>query len=295
MTDVLILGAAGQLGNAIKRLDAGEHETVYADIAEVDLTDRQAATDFVRDRAPAWIINCAAYTAVDKAESERDLAFAINRDAVENIALAAGSARVVHISTDFVFSGEATEPYQPDDAPDPVNAYGESKLAGEQILRQVLPDASMIIRTAWLYALDGNNFVKTMLRLMAERDELSVVNDQFGSPTYATGLANAIWQLIDQDAFKPGICHWTDDGIISWHDFASAIQEEALNLGLLDKAIPVHPIETEDYPTPAKRPKYSALDSSRLQALSGVGPTHWREHLRQMLEGLRGDSSLRSE
>ncbi|MBD3649118.1 MAG: dTDP-4-dehydrorhamnose reductase [Pseudomonadales bacterium] len=289
MSDVLIVGAKGQLGKALKRLDTGKRETVYAGIEEVDLTDPEATAGFIEEQSPAWIINCAAYTAVDKAESEQDLAFAINRDAVANIADAAGDARVIHISTDFVFSGDAKRPYGPEDEPEPINVYGESKLAGEQVLRQTLPDSSMIIRTAWLYALDGNNFVKTMLRLMQEREALTIVNDQRGTPTYALGLAKVIWRIVQTGRFEPGIFHWADEGITSWHGFACAIQDGAFNHGLLEGRISLVGLPTSRYPQAAKRPEFSSLDSTKLQKLTGIKGTPWHVHLLEMLATLRAE------
>ena len=212
----------------------------------------------------------------------------MNVDGPRNIALAARDvgARLIHISTDFVFDGEAVEPYRTDSATKPVSVYGRTKKDGETAVLEVMPDRAAVIRTAWLYSKTGGNFVKTMLRLMAERDELSVVADQRGTPTWANSLAEAVWALVDVREFH-GVYHWTDAGECTWHEFAVAIQEEALSLGLLDRSIPIHPITTNDYPTAATRPRYSVLDCSATIADLGLQPAPWRVNLRRMLKGMK--------
>jgi len=280
---VLITGARGQLGRALIATAPSDVMPDATDLAELDITDAAAVEAHVAAFGPNLVINAAAYTAVDKAESEEAAAMRINAEAVDNLASAASAsgARLVHVSTDFVFDGRQSSPYAPDAAPNPLSAYGRTKLAGEQAAGA---DA-LIVRTAWVYAAEGGNFVRTMLRLMAERDRLRVVADQIGTPTFATGLAEAIWALAGQGA--RGIYHHTDSGAASWYDFAVAIQEEALTRGLLTRAVPIEPIATIDYPTPAQRPAYSVLDKRATSALIGVAP-HWRVRLRQMLEELNG-------
>jgi dTDP-4-dehydrorhamnose reductase len=276
----LITGANGQLGWSLQQTAPAEAELICTDVAELDICDAAAVDAFVAGHKPDLILNAAAYTAVDKAESEEALARRINADAVGNLAAAAKdhNARLVHVSTDFVFDGVSGVPYAPDAPTAPVSAYGRTKLVGEEAAG---PDA-LIVRTAWVYAPKGHNFVRTMLRLMAERDEVRVVADQIGTPTYAPDLAAALWALATKGI--TGIHHYTDSGAASWYDFAVAIQEEDCALGLLSRAVPVIPIATADYPTPATRPHYSVLDkSSTFAALGGAAP-HWRANLRLMLK-----------
>jgi dTDP-4-dehydrorhamnose reductase len=277
---VLILGAKGQLGNCLNDIEPEGFEVTYADIEECDLTDPDAVRDYIGDVDPKTIINCSAYTAVDKAEEEEALAYRINRDAVQYIADNCGQdRRLIHISTDFVFDGRKTTPYLPGDTPAPLGVYGASKLAGENAALNTIPEQVMVIRTAWLYSIYGVNFVKTMLRLMAEKDEISVVNDQRGSPTYAGGLAEVIWDVLVKDCFAAGIYHWTDAGNVSWHDFALAIQAEGRRLGILTRTIPVRAIPAENYPTAATRPLYSLLDSGKLLQQTGREGTPWHDNL----------------
>jgi dTDP-4-dehydrorhamnose reductase len=280
---VLVTGASGQLGRALIATAPADLAIEPTDLAELDITDTAAVQVHVSATRPQLIINAAAYTAVDKAESDEATAYRINSEAVGNLAQAAGTvgARLVHVSTDFVFDGRQGTPYAPDSVPNPLSAYGRTKLAGEQ----AAGDAALIVRTAWVYSAQGSNFVRTMLRLMAERDQLRVVADQIGTPTFATGLAEVIWALAAQGA--SGIYHHTDSGTASWYDFAVAIQEEALACGRLTRAVPIEPIATTEYPTPAVRPAYSVLDKRATSALVGIAP-HWRVQLRRMLEELRG-------
>ena len=234
---------------------------------------------------PNLLINAAAYTKVDAAEECAELADQINRAAVENLALAARkhAVRLIHISTDFVFDGEATCPYRPDAPTSPLNIYGKTKLAGELAAG---PDA-LIIRTGWLYSPYGNNFVATMLRLMREKTVLRVVDDQIGTPTNALSLARAIWDLAVTQL--KGVYHFSDSGTASWHNFAVAIMEEAMTLGLLEQEIAILPITADQYPTPAARPKFSVLDKSdTFEALGWVAP-HWRTELREVLKAIKTD------
>ncbi|MGC8853742.1 MAG: dTDP-4-dehydrorhamnose reductase [Halothiobacillaceae bacterium] len=291
---ILLVGAQGQVGWELQR-SGPEHVTLTAlDRNALDITQPRDVLRTVQDIQPHWIINAAAYTAVDQAEREPERAFAVNGDGARHLAEAARTvkARMIQISTDFVFDGQQSHPY----LPSPLEGegtgergnspllctYGASKRAGEMAVLKTLGDDALIIRTAWVYSSHGHNFVKTMLRLMRERDSLGIVADQIGSPTWARGLAHAIWQAIGKDI--TGIHHWTDAGVASWYDFACAIQDEALNLGLLEQSIPIRPIRTQDYPTPAKRPAYSVLDKTATwQALGIDTPTHWRIPLRAML------------
>lgn len=280
---VLITGAAGQLGRALLKTAPREVEILARD-TELDIRDLAALQTALRAFRPAVIGNAAAYTAVDRAESEREQAFAVNASGVENLARAAldCGARLVHISTDFVFDGRKSSPYLPGDDMRPVNVYGASKAEGENRLRALAGNAAVIIRTGWLYASEGQNFVKTMLRLMREKDHLDIIADQVGTPTWAQGLAEVIWKIANTSN-PTGTHHWSDAGVASWYDFAVAIQEEALAAGLLARAIPIRPITTAEYPLPAKRPAYSVLDKRSMMAVSGMTPTHWRVNLRRML------------
>jgi len=279
---VLIMGANGQLGRALQATAPAGAEIVALDRGALDIGDADAVAASVTSVAPDLIVNAAAYTAVDKAESDVAAALRINGEGPGHLAAAAvaAGARFVHVSTDFVFDGSSGTPYLPDHPTDPLGVYGASKLAGEQAARAACPEA-LIVRTAWVYGVTGHNFVRTMLRLMAEREEVRVVADQIGTPTFADGLARALWAL--DAAGARGTHHWTDSGAASWYDFAVAIQEEALVLGLLARAVPVVPIATSDFPTPARRPSYSVLDKSSAVALVGAPAPHWRVHLRDML------------
>ena len=287
--NVLIVGSKGQLGRALAATAPASASIVCHDVDTLDITDPDAIAAVVAQAWPDVLFNAAAYTAVDKAESEEPQALAVNATAVGHLALAArdAGARLVHVSTDFVFDGMAGVPYRPDSAPNPLSAYGRTKLAGEILAREGLGDAALIVRTAWVYAPTGGNFVRTMLRLMRERPEVRVVADQIGTPTYAPGLARALWALAEQGA--SGTHHYTDAGACSWYDFAVAIQEEAVAAGLLTKAVPVVPINTSDYPTPARRPPYSVLDKTSMFALLGAPTPHWRSNLRTMIDGIKTD------
>jgi dTDP-4-dehydrorhamnose reductase len=251
--------------------------------AELDISDAAAVSAVLGEIGPGTIINAAAYTAVDKAESEPDAAYAVNRDGAANLAKASRETgcRLVHLSTDFVFDGNRSSPYRPTDATNPLGVYGASKLAGEQAVLDILGDQALIVRTAWVYSGEGGNFVNTMLRLMGERESLRVVADQIGTPTWTRGLAEAIWRAAGLGL--RGIHHWTDAGVASWYDFAVAIQEEALAVGLLERSIDIHPIRAVDYPTPAMRPPYSVLDKTETWKALGYEAEHWRVALRRML------------
>ena len=288
---VMITGAAGQLGYELQRTAPGDCVLLPVDIDQLDLTDEDAVEGFIRTHRPATIINGAAYTAVDKAESEPAMAQKVNVTAAEALARAAHrhGARMIQISTDFVFGGATSRPWRPDDVTSPQSVYGTTKRDGESGVRAALGDRALVIRTAWLYSAHGGNFVKTMLRVMRERDDVRVIADQVGTPTWANSLARTLWAAVARPDVS-GTLHWTDAGVASWYDFAVAIQEEAIVRGLLDRAVPIYAIPTSAYPTPAVRPSYSVLDKSDTTRLLGAEPMHWRVNLRQMLDEVRDDA-----
>jgi dTDP-4-dehydrorhamnose reductase len=284
---VLILGAGGQVGRAVASCVPSGHQAVLKTRADLDILDEAAVNAALTATPVHWIVNAAAYTAVDRAEDEPEQAIAINQTAVGVLARAAARAhcRLLHLSTDFVFDGSANRAYLPSDRAAPLSVYGSSKLGGER--EAALAGANgIVLRTAWVYDASGSNFVLTMLRLMRERPALRVVCDQIGTPTWASGIAQAIWGLIDAGA-APGIYHWTDLGVASWYDFAVAIQEEALARGLLERAVPILPIASSQYPTRAKRPSFSVLNTESTRALVATPARHWRQNLRNMLDELR--------
>ena len=268
----LVTGCNGQLGTELRRLIP---DAIFTDRDELDITNATAVEQFVRDNNIDLVINCAAYTAVDRAEDDAELAEKINVDGPRNLAQSVG--KIIHISTDYVFDGTAHTPYTPDDETHPVSVYGRTKRAGEIA---VLDNAkcAMVIRTAWLYSAHGNNFVKTMRRLGAEKESLGVVCDQVGTPTWAADLAAAIVQIIPQmNEQNSGIYHFTDEGVCSWYDFATAIME------LSDLPCVVRPIMTAEYPTPAARPAYSVLDKNKIKKTFGIDIPHWKRSLEKCL------------
>lgn len=286
--NVLVTGADGQLGNELKKL-AGRlnlpFKFIFTDVSELDVTDRDQVANFIRDYSIPYIINCAAYTAVDKAETDIEKAYLVNEKAVENIAVAAGQegTKVIHISTDFVFDGRSEIPYTEDMEPNPLSVYGRSKLKGEEALRAVGGEW-MIIRTSWLYSEYGNNFVKTMIRLMNERDKLTIVDDQRGAPTYAADLAEMIIHILqytEENEWKTGIYHFSNRGETTWFGFA----EEIKRLAGIDKCEPV-PVTTEQYGAPAPRPAYSVMDLSKICAAFQVEIPEWREALSRCVDRL---------
>lgn len=280
--NVLLTGANGQLGRELQATCPAFVTLVATDRDTLDITDPVQINHLLATHQPDAIINAAAYTAVDKAESDVAAAYAINQYGAGHLAQAAAAhdSYLMHISTDFVFDGSQPVPYLPADTARPLGVYGASKLAGEQQIQEKLP-AACIVRTAWLYSVYGNNFVKTMLRLMRERDSLGVVCDQTGTPTWTGTVADTLWSLLEQRV--SGVWHCTDNGTASWYDFAVAIQEEALALGLLQRVVPIRPLRTAQYPTPAHRPAYSVLDRSRIEQQLGIALPHWRVSLRRML------------
>lgn len=288
--NILITGANGQLGNEMRVLSAQhtQHTYFFTDIAELDITSREAVNQFVTDNEIDIIVNCAAYTNVDKAEIDEDMAHKINALAVENLGLF--GARVIHISTDYVFSGEACVPYSETDPVAPRTAYGRTKREGEVLLQAVCPE-SIIIRTAWLYSTFGNNFVKTMLRLGQERESLGVVFDQIGSPTYAADLAVAIFAAINAPVWQAGVYHFTNEGVCSWYDFTHEIFARAqslLNKEAAEKvaACQLRSILSSEYQYQTPRPHYSVLNKAKIKRTFGIAIPHWTDALQVCLEKL---------
>jgi dTDP-4-dehydrorhamnose reductase len=273
---ILVTGANGQLGQEFRELapSFAQYDFIFLSKDELPVHDEARVNAFFTKHNPSWLINCAAYTAVDKAESEKEQAFIVNATATGVLATACrhNTCHFIHISTDYVFDGRANIPYKEDDPVDPQGVYGASKLEGEKIAMKANP-ASIIIRTSWVYSSFGKNFVKTMLKLMSERDVLNVVNDQLGSPTYAADLAEAIMKIIGRGPSQGGIYHYSNDGIISWYDFAVAIKE------LSGSNCTVNPIPTSQYPTPAKRPAYSVFDKTKIQEEFGIEVKEWKKSL----------------
>lgn len=287
--NALILGANGQLGRALLASVPAGTQAVALGRSELDLakpSDLQRSLDRIR---PEVLINAAAYTAVDQAETDHQQAHVVNAEAVQSIAQACAQRgiRLVHLSTDFVFDGCLARPYRPDDPVNPLSVYGASKLDGERRIAAQAGLHWLTIRTAWVYSATGRNFVLTMLRLIKERPQVRVVADQVGTPTSAASLAACVWAAAgSRDVF--GILHFTDAGVASWYDFAVAIYEEARALELIARDVAIMPIATEQYPTPARRPAYSVLDSRATRELLGLQPVHWRTNLRTVLKELAG-------
>ncbi|MGZ8511106.1 MAG: dTDP-4-dehydrorhamnose reductase [Chitinophagaceae bacterium] len=281
---IIVTGANGQLGMELQQLASSypHFEFVFATRQELPLDDPDAIYSYIVAQQPQYFINCAAYTAVDKAESEKELAYKVNAEAPGIIAGACkkNDVRLIHISTDYVFNGMGKTPYKEDDATDPVNLYGDSKLQGEKNVMKSDPDA-IIIRTAWVYSEFGKNFVKTMLRLLADKSHINVVSDQSGTPTYAADLAEAILDIISSQQWEAGIYHFSNEGQITWYDFAVAIKE------LTENPCIVNPILTSQYPTPAKRPFYSVLDKTKIRQTFGISPKDWKGSLAVCIEKLK--------
>ncbi|MCK8117561.1 dTDP-4-dehydrorhamnose reductase [Pseudoalteromonas sp. 2CM37A] len=296
---VLVTGKNGQLGNELAKLCPSNVELELFSSKELDVTNMAALNEVLITHSPDVVINAAAYTAVDKAEADIKQAYAVNEQGAANLATVCKTigAKLIHISTDFVFDGTKTTPYEANDITNPLSVYGASKLAGEQAVSNLLGSQAIIVRTAWVYSVFGGNFVKSMLNLMQQKQQLGIVADQVGTPTWAAGLANMLWALATQQNQKSGInstlnsnkttiLNWTDAGVASWFDFAVAIQELAIEKGLLSKAIPIRPIPATSYPTPAKRPAFSVLNKAQAEQLSGVQTIHWRSQLSDMLDEL---------
>lgn len=288
MKNILVTGAYGQLGNEVRILSANypEYNFMFTDVDSLDITDKNELIDFVTGNDIRYIINCAAYTAVDKAEDDTELCEKINAAAVKNLGLAAAEAGagIIHVSTDYVFDGTSCRPYTEDMPTKPCSVYGKTKLKGEKNLLKACPNA-IIIRTAWLYSPFGNNFVKTMIKLGSERESLNVIFDQVGTPTYALDLADAILkamdQTIDTDHDKGGVYHFSNEGVCSWYDFTIKIHEIA---GI--NTCKVNPIETKDYPTKAARPHYSVLNKTKIKQTFNITIPHWEASLKECIKEL---------
>lgn len=284
---VLITGANGQLGWELQRTAPPHHDVVALGHKELDVVVPSAVRAAVADHNPQLIINSAGYTAVDRAESEPELARRTNVDGPTHVAAAARDhgARLLHVSTDYVFDGAQGTPYRPDDSPHPLGCYGEAKRDGERRVLEAMGSQALVVRSSWIYSARGHNFVKTMLRVMDQDWQPRVIDDQVGTPTWAKDLARALWQMADLPEAQ-GLHHWSNAGVASWYDFAQAIADEALNLGLLAHDVTVVPIATEEYPSPARRPRYSVLDKRGTWELLGKPAPHWRRSLRAMLKEL---------
>lgn len=285
MAVILVTGADGQLGSELKELSGKYYgyDFIFTDIQNLDLTNPDQVIEFVRSNSPDWIINCAAYNLVDKAESEPDAAMKINSDAVRNItdAITGTACRFIHVSSDYVYEGNASAPYNEDSPVNPLSAYGRSKLAGEK--NAIAHTGSMVIRTSWLYSSYGKNFVKTILKYAAEKETMNVVFDQTGTPTYAADLAAVIMNIVsgvirNRFAFKPGIYNYSNEGVCSWYDFATEIVNEA---GLHCRIIP---ILSADFPQAAKRPSYSVMDKSKIKENYELTIPHWHDSLKRCMK-----------
>ncbi len=277
---ILVTGAGGQMGSELQLL-AGSYpqfQFLFTTRNELPVSVKKAVDEYFQKHQPAYCINCAAYTAVDKAESEKEEAFEVNANAVGHLAKASAQTgtRFLHISTDYVFDGSSVIPYREDHPTNPIGIYGLSKLKGEALCLLNNPEA-MIIRTAWVYSTYGSNFVKTMMRLMKERKEIGVVNDQTGSPTYAEDLAQAIMQIIVQEKWQPGIYHFANAGTTTWYGFATAIKL------LLQSDCKINPVTTAEYPTKAKRPSFSLLDTNKIRKTFGINIPEWKESLERCM------------
>ena len=283
MYNILVTGSKGQLGSDIKSLSKKfkDYKYFYTDINDLDISDIESIQKFVRNHKINIIINCAAYTSVDKAETELELANKVNHLGVKNLALVAKKyfCKLVHISTDYVFDGKKTTAYAEHDIPNPLSVYGKTKLAGEESLKTINPKNCIIIRTSWVYNKNGKNFVNTMLKLGQERDEISVVDDQFGSPTYAIDLAEIILQILPLIKNKKiTVFHYTNDGFCSWADFANEIFKISNTNCLVNR------VSSLDYPTQAVRPSFSVLDKSKIKEFFDIEIPSWEQSLTKMLK-----------
>lgn len=284
MKKIIVIGSHGQLGSELRELASQykDYQFFFFDKEHVDIVNKEEVDQKIDEIQPDFLVNCAAYTAVDKAEADASLAFAINSDAVRYLAEACtrNNVKFVHVSTDYVFDGKGTHPYKETDPVSPANVYGQSKLKGEEEAQKANPGV-IILRTAWVYSTYGANFVKTMLRLMQSKPEIGVVADQFGTPTNAADLADAIMQIIVGGKWVPGIYHFTNDGLITWYDFATEIKK------LSNASCTVNPITTAQYPTPAQRPQYSVLDKTKIQQTFGIKLKDWKASLEKCIEKMK--------
>lgn len=284
MGKTLVFGAAGQLGNCLKRVahDRGSDNLLYPNEQDADILNPDGLKALFEKEKPSFVINCAAYTAVDKAEDEVDLCRKINKDGAANLAVLCKEydATLIHVSTDFVFEGNKAVLLREEDETNPIGMYGLTKLEGEQAITEVL-EKYFILRTSWLYSEYGNNFVKTMLKLGGERDELNIIADQIGTPTYAIDLAGAILDITSSNSTAYGIYHYSNEGVTSWYDFAKGIFD------LSDTPVSVNPIPTSAYPTKAKRPAFSVMDKSKIKETLGINIPYWRDSLATCISRLK--------
>ncbi len=283
----LVLGGGGQVGRELRRTAPAGTTLAAPARAELDITSTAAIERVLDEFAPDVVLNAAAYTAVDRAESEPELAHSVNAIGAGIVAAAAAArgARLLHVSTDFVFDGSSSRPYRPSDATAPLGVYGASKLAGERAVLAGSDGTALVLRTSWVYSAHRSNFALTMLRLLEERGEVAVVADQIGSPTWAGSVAAALWLAARRPQVR-GIHHWTDAGVASWYDFAVAVRDLAVDASLLPARATVRPLRTEDFPTAARRPAFSVLDTFDTAAALGLAPTHWRRPLARVVEAI---------
>jgi len=285
---IWLIGNKGMLGQEVERLFKRKRLSYLGSDKEVDITNYPILKEFTKNIELAWIINCSGYTEVDKAEKEIEKAFLINRDGVRNISKIAieKQAKLIHFSTDYVFDGEKNRPlsYTEDEKTEPINLYGESKLAGEREIKENL-EKYFILRTAWLYGRDGKNFVSTMLKLFKGKEEIKVVSDQWGSPTYTVDLAEVILKIINNDSDKFSIYHFTNEGVTNWYEFAREIYRKSKKLGIIDsnKEVKIRAIETKEYPTPAQRPKWSLLSKEKIKRELNLEIRNWEDALTDFL------------
>ncbi len=284
---ILITGAGGQLGHETRLMLQNKGvDTFGIGRKDVDFSQPDQVAAYIASQRADWVINCAAYTQVDKAEDDAELAFRVNRDAAKAVAEGVQSyaGRLLHVSTDFIFDGNHSHPYREHESANPLGVYGQSKWEGEQAVQKILPDAT-ILRTAWVYGVHGNNFVKTILRLASEREELGIIDEQIGSPSWTFDISQAMFALIEKEC--SGIYHFTNEGVASWYDFALAAINEAKSLGFKLKVKHIKPIPASAYPTPAARPAYSVLSKEKIRGLLDYKIPHWQASLKIMLEELK--------
>lgn len=282
---IWLIGNKGMLGSDVELLLKENNLDYYGTDQDINITSISAIEQFIQGKSIRYIVNCSAYTNVDGAETEQEKAFAINADAVKNLVLAAEKIKAVliHISTDYIFNGKADTPYKEEDLAEPLSVYGESKLKGEQEIISNLKKY-FIIRTAWLYGKNGRNFVHTVLKLLQEKDELRIVNDQTGTPTYSKDLARIILLLIQKKSEQYGIYHYTNEGKTTWFKFAGRIYQLARRKGLINKEVKVMPIKTRDYPLPAQRPGYSVLSNDKITKVFGIDIRDWQDALEDFMK-----------
>ena len=284
---IWVVGSSGMLGKELCEYLANKNIAFIGTDKECDIADLQVLKNFVDGKDTKWIVNCSAYTAVDKAEDEHDAAFRINEVGAGNLTLIADTinAKIIHISTDYVFGGNGTAPYSEDDPVNPLGVYGRSKLAGELKVKENSKNY-FIIRTSWLYGKHGNNFVYTMLRLFNERESLNVVNDQRGCPTWTFNLAEAIYSFIKNDSDKYGVYHYSNSGETTWYDFSREIFNLAMKKGIIHKTVNINPVTSDQYPSKVKRPLYSVLDLNKIASLEGLKLSSWQESLDKFIDTL---------